>query len=130
MCRAFLPYDLDQHPLPPPPVKFAVEDPLPRAKIEAAIGHRHDYLAPHDLAFHMSVSVVLTGVIVPVLTDGGMRRQFLKPLFIVLMQAVLIVVDEHAGSDVQGIVQAQPLLDATLVQALLNFPDPCAPTTR
>ena len=42
-----LPDDLDQHPLPTPAVKFAVEDPLPGAKVESAIGHRDHNLAAH-----------------------------------------------------------------------------------
>ena len=41
--------DLDQHPLPPAPVELAVEDPLPRAKVETAVGHRHHNFAAHDL---------------------------------------------------------------------------------
>jgi hypothetical protein len=35
---------LDQHPLPPLPavaVKLPVQDPLPGAKVEPAVGHRH-----------------------------------------------------------------------------------------
>jgi len=55
--------DLDQHPLPPPPVEFTVEDTLPRAKdfgelgeaVQPAVGHRHNNLAAHNLALHMSV---------------------------------------------------------------------------
>jgi hypothetical protein len=36
-----MPVALDQHPLPAPAIKFAVEDPFPRAKFEPAVGHRH-----------------------------------------------------------------------------------------
>jgi len=64
--------NLDQHPLPPPPVKFSVEDPLPRAKVEAAIGDGDDNLAPHDqqraagfcCPLQMRVGVVFTGAVV------------------------------------------------------------------
>jgi hypothetical protein len=40
-CRYGVPVTLDQHSLPPPAVKFAVKDPLPRAKMKAAVGHRN-----------------------------------------------------------------------------------------
>ena len=40
-------YDLDQHPLPPPAVKFPVKDPLPGAKVQAAVGHRDHHFAAH-----------------------------------------------------------------------------------
>jgi hypothetical protein len=44
-----MPTTLDQHPLPPPPVKFAVKDTLPGAKVQAAVGDgTHDF-APHHL---------------------------------------------------------------------------------
>jgi hypothetical protein len=51
-------YNLDQHPFPPPPVKFAVEDPLPRAKVESAVGHGDDDFAPHDLPLQVRVGIV------------------------------------------------------------------------
>ena len=94
------PDDLDQHPLPTPAVELPVEDPLPRAKVEPALGHRHHHLAPHDLAFQVGVGIVFAGIIVPVLADGRMGSQSLQPLFIVLMQSVLVVIDEHAGRNV------------------------------
>ena len=61
-----LTYDLDQHPLPPPAVEFAVENPLPGAKdfgepseaVEAAVRHSNDNLAAHNLPFQMRVGVV------------------------------------------------------------------------
>ena len=59
-------YDLDQHTLPPPAVKLPVENPLPGAKdfgelseaVEPTVGHRHHYLAAHDLPLQMCVGIV------------------------------------------------------------------------
>jgi hypothetical protein len=59
------------------------------------------------MPLQVRVSVVFAGVIVPVLADGGMRRQFLQPLLIVLVQAILIVIDEHTGSNVHSIYKGQ-----------------------
>ena len=40
--------DFYENPLAPEPVEFAVENLLPRAKVELAIGYRHHDLAAHD----------------------------------------------------------------------------------
>ena len=59
---------------------------------------------------------VLAGAVVLVLANGGMRGQLLKPLFIVLMQTVLVVIDENGCSDVHGIHKGQyPLSYTTLM---------------
>jgi hypothetical protein len=54
-CRYGVPAALDQHPLPPPPVKTPgpaiqlTQDPLPGAKVEAAIGHRDHRCASRSM---------------------------------------------------------------------------------
>ena len=81
-CRSsasLLPDDLHQHALPPPAVELAVEDLLPRAEVQPAVGDRHDHLAAHDLALHVRVGVVLAGAVVPVAADRLVRRQLLQP---------------------------------------------------
>jgi hypothetical protein len=88
-----LPDKFDQHPLPPPAVELTVKDLLPGTRVEPAVGHCHHHLAAHDLALQVRVGVVLARPVVLVLADGGMRGQPLQPLFIVLMQAILIVID-------------------------------------
>jgi hypothetical protein len=49
------------------------------------------------------------------------RREFFEPFFVVAQQAGLIIVDEHAGRDVHGIDQAQPLAHAALLHALRDL---------
>jgi hypothetical protein len=105
--------DLDQHPLPPPPVKThgpaiqLTQDPLPGAKVQTTIGHRDHNLAAHDLALQMRVCIVFAGVIVPVLPCGCMGGQTLQPLLIILVQAILVVVDEHTRRNVLRIYKGQ-----------------------
>src|SRR3990170_3154334 len=60
------PDDLDEHPLRAVAIELAVEDLLPRAEVERAVGGRDDDLAAHDLALVMRVAVVFAGAIVVV----------------------------------------------------------------
>jgi hypothetical protein len=99
--------DLDQHPLPSPAVKLPVEDALPRAEVETAVGHRDHHLAAHHLALQMRVGIVLARPIVPILVDRCMRRQLFEPDLVVMVQATLVVVDEYAGSNVLRIYKGQ-----------------------
>ena len=81
----------------------------------------------------MSVGVVLESI-VPVAGVGFLRRKALQPRLEVLVEPGLVVVDEHAGRDVHGVAQQEPLPDAALAQGLLylrgdvdQFPPPgCA----
>jgi hypothetical protein len=64
----------------------------------------------------MSISIIFAGVIVSVLPDGGVGRQLLQPLFLILVKAVLVVVDEYAGRNVLRIYKGQyPLCHITLM---------------
>ena len=95
--HGLLPNDLYQHPLPPPPVKLAIENLFPRAEIEFAFGDADDDLAAHDLAFHVRVGVVLAGAVVLVLGGWRVRRQLFQPNVIVVKQTVFGIVDINAG---------------------------------
>jgi hypothetical protein len=80
--RAFaslLPNNLDQHPLPPFSVEFAIEYFLPRTEIELALCDRNDHFASHDSSFEMSVCIVF-GAVVGVLVVRLFWSQFFQPL--------------------------------------------------
>jgi hypothetical protein len=63
MPVASFPDYLDQHPLSPHAIILAVEDLFPRAEVEPAVCDCDNYLAPHKLPLHMSVSVVLKSIV-------------------------------------------------------------------
>jgi hypothetical protein len=111
-------YDLDQHPFPPAAVELPVKDPLPGAKIEPAVGHRHDHLATHDLPLQVRVGIVLAGAVVPILVDRCVRCKFFEPHLVIVVQAALIVVDEHARSNVLRIYKGQ----SPLYRIPLSYP--------
>src|SRR5205823_12668268 len=53
---------LEQDALAPPAVELGVEDLLPRAEVEAAVGDREHDLVGHELALQVRVRVVLAVV--------------------------------------------------------------------
>ena len=90
----------------PPAVELAVEDLLPRAEVELAVGDRDDDFAAHDLALEVRVGVVLAGAVVVVGAGRLVRRELFQPDFVVVMQPALVVVDEDRRGDVHGVDQA------------------------
>jgi hypothetical protein len=103
-CFRLFPYDLDEDPLPAPAVKLSVEDLLPGPEIKSAVGHRDDDFASHDLTLVVRIAVVLTAPVVVIAFRARIvRGELLEPAGIVIKQALLIVVNEDAGGDVQGI---------------------------
>lgn len=79
--------NLHQYSLASSTIKFTVENLLPRSKIKFTTRYGDNYLSPHDLALHVCIGVVFTGIVMTVLADRFMRSQFFQPLFIVLVQA-------------------------------------------
>jgi len=112
--------DFDKHPLPAAAVEFAVEDLLPRAEIEFALGDRDHDFAAHDLALQMGVGVVFAAAIVAIGGGGGMGRQLFEPEFVIVMQTGLVVVDEHRCGDVHGVNQTKALGNAAAPDKILN----------
>ena len=86
--------DLDQHPLSSSPIKLAVENLLPRAKVEAAIGDRYHHLAAHNLSLEVCVGIVLASAVVPVFADRLVRGQFFQPVIVILVLPALNIVDQ------------------------------------
>ena len=91
----------DQYPFAPQPVELAVEDLLPRAEIEFAVGDRDDDLPAHDLPLQVRVRVILARPVVVVLGRGRMRRELLQPDFVIVMETALVVVDENGRGGVR-----------------------------
>ena len=97
-------------------VELTIENLLPRAKIELALGHSHNDLAAHDCALEVGVSVVLAAI-VRVLGMGMLGGELFQPLFKIPVKARFIVVDEDAGRNVHRIDEAESLADAALAHA-------------
>jgi hypothetical protein len=125
-----LPNDLDQHPLAPEAVKtpgqsfrLARKDLLPRAEIKPAVRDGNSHLAAHHAqpvqlrsasggrrrCSLVALGTGPAGAVVLVLAGGRVRRQGLQPDFIVMVQAALVVVGEHACSNGHGIYEDQSL---------------------
>ena len=59
--------DLDQDALPAPAVELGVEDLLPRTEVQLTVRNGKNHFAPHDLALHMRIGIILTGIIMTIL---------------------------------------------------------------
>ena len=113
--------DLDQDALGPSAVPLAVEDPLPRPEVEAAVRDRDDRLAAHELALDVRVRVVLPRVVVPPLPDGLVRDEGLEKARVVGVEAALVVVHEDGRRDVHRVHEAEALLDTALLHGGLDL---------
>ena len=67
-------------------VEFAVEDLLPGAEVESAVGYGDDDFAAHNGAFEVRIGVVFGGV-VAILRVWFFGGEFLQPGLKILMQA-------------------------------------------
>src|SRR5947209_18299456 len=92
--RALFSNNFDEHALGPATIKFAVEDLLPRPKIELAFGDRDADFTAHYLPLEMSIGVVLAGAVMLILRSRRVRRELLEPFLVLVMQSAFIVVDE------------------------------------
>lgn len=65
--------DFDQHALSSATVEPAIEDLLPRAKIQFAVRDGNDYFTTHDLSLEIRVCVVFAGKVMEILVDRLVR---------------------------------------------------------
>src|SRR5438034_3487285 len=80
------------------PIELRVEHLLPRPEIERAVRDRQDHLVTHDGALQVSIGVVLTRLVMPIVE--ARRGELLAPDLEVVDETVLPVVHVHAGGDV------------------------------
>jgi hypothetical protein len=119
--RELLSNHLHENPFSAPAVELAIENLLPRTKIELSIRDRHDDFSAHNSAFKVGVRIVFAGVVMTILPVGGLRGQLLEPTFIVRVQTAFVVVDKDTCSDVHGIDQAKTFTNFTLSQAFYDI---------
>jgi hypothetical protein len=112
--------DLDEDPLLSSAVEFAVEELFPRAEIQFAGRDRDHDFAAHDLTLQMRVGVIFAGAIVVVGRGGRVRRQFLQPNLVIVVQTGFIIVDEDRRGDVHGVDQAKTFFHAAPANQLLD----------
>src|SRR5208337_3485686 len=113
--------DLDEHPLAPASVEFAVEDLLPGAEVKLAPGYCNHHFTAHDLAFHVSVGIVFAAVVVAIAVDRLVRGQMFEPRGVVAVESALVVVYEHGSSDVHCVDKNDPLQNAAFTKAFFDL---------
>jgi hypothetical protein len=129
-----LPHHLNDEPLRPLAVKLAVEDRLPRAEVEFAVGDRHDHLVMDEQVLQVSVAVVLAAPVVAVVArvrqqrsrdltvrlPPAWRRELVEPLERVRLDPRLVIVDPHAGGDVHRRDEDHALADPCVPHRLCD----------
>lgn len=68
----------------------------------------------------MRVRVVFAGPVMAVLGSWFMRREFFKPFFVIIQQAVLGIIDKYGRRDVHGVDQAKSFLHSAFGDQPLN----------
>jgi hypothetical protein len=79
--------DLDQYALAATAIELAIKNLLPGTEVEFARRNCDHDLPPHDLAFHMGVSVVLASSVVAVARNGFMRGEPFEPRGVIGVQS-------------------------------------------
>src|SRR6185437_13884165 len=96
-----LPHRLQNHPLRPLSVPFAVEDSLPRSEVEMAARHRHDHLVADRDRAQMRRGVVLAGAaVMPIAFRIPRRHRLLEPVENVFPEIRLVIIHEYRRRDV------------------------------
>lgn len=95
--RLFAQHFYDQ-PLAALPVELGVENFLPGAEIQFALGNRYDDLVMKQDALQVSVCVGLAGLVMPVVRT--IRSQCLSPLHEIRFDAWFFIVDKDTCGDV------------------------------
>src|SRR5208337_2703457 len=75
--------DLDEHPLAPASIEFAVEYLLPGAEVKFAFGYGNHHFTAHDLPIHVSVGIVFAAVVVPILVYRLVGGELFEPCGVV-----------------------------------------------
>ena len=106
-----LPDYLDHESLAAAAVELTVEDLLPRAEVEIAVGDGDHHFSTHDLAFVVRITVVFSRSVVMIPFGTAIkRRQPFQPPLVIFVQPVLVIVDEDAGGDVHCVHQTEAFL--------------------
>ena len=100
-------------------VELTIKNLFPGAKIKCAVRDRDHHLAPHYLALHMRVRIVLSRTVMLILRGGSMRREPFKPNLVIVQQSVFRIIDENGSSDVHRVDQAKAFLHTALADQLL-----------
>ena len=105
-----LPDDFDDDSFGALPIEFAVEETLPWAKVDPAIGDRQDDLVMQQEIFEVGIAIVFTCLMMPI--AGIFGCQLLCPFHDVVVKAGFLILDDDRCSEVHGGYQGQPFLDS------------------
>lgn len=110
--------DLDDDPFGALPIEFAVEEALPRAKVDPAIGDGQDDLVMQQEVFEVGIAVILTCLVMAI---GGIYGcKLLGPFHDVAVEARFLILDDNRCGEVHGRYEGQTFLDAAFTNDAFN----------
>jgi len=113
--------DLDEHPLAPASIEFAIEDLLPGAEVKFASGYGNHHFTAHDLPLHVGVGIVFAAVVVAILVDRIVGGELFEPCGVVAMESAFVVVNEHGSGDMHRVDKNEPLPNAAFMKAFFDL---------
>lgn len=113
------PYDFYQYSLLSSSVELSIKDLFPRTKIQFPFCYCHYYVSPHYLSLYVRIGIVFPGIVVAVLVNRFVRREFFQPSLIIVVKSSLVIVDEDGCRDVHGVYESESFLNTALKEALL-----------
>jgi hypothetical protein len=102
--------NLDDDPFGALPIEFAVEEALPRAKVDSAIGDGQDDLVMQQEVFEVGIAVILSRLMMAI--GGIFGCELLCPFHDVAVEARFLVLDDYRRGEMHGGYQSQPFLDS------------------
>lgn len=118
--RALFANYLDENALPSVSVELPIEDLLPGAKIEFALGDGDHDFAAHDLPFHVRIGVFFSSPVVMILGNWGVRSQLFQPCRVIMKEALLVVVYEYRRGYMHGVDQAKSFNNTAFPNQVFN----------
>ncbi len=99
-------------------VELRIEDPLPGAEVETAVGYRQRGLVVQEQRLQVCIAIVFASLVMLVVRPRG--SQFLKPLADVLDEAALVIIHIDGGGDMHRGDKAETVLDTAADDDLLD----------
>jgi hypothetical protein len=100
------------------PVELRIEDALPGAEVEAAVGYRQHGFVVQEQRLQVCIAILFSSLVM--LVVGASGRKLLEPFADVLDEAALVIIHIDGGGDMHRGDKAETVLDTAAADDLLD----------